>query len=348
MDDKDDMAAYLDEVQRDELVRLRGSWLWRTDAPTWALILTIYGSWFAVVLHARQLGLPFTALLLAPLAAWYMSLQHELIHGHPTRHAWLNALLGAAPLAVWLPYALYRDAHLLHHNDDDLTCPWIDPESYFVTHADWQRAGSPMRALLALRNTFAGRLLIGPAMGIARVAGEAVREISRGGWRDLAGWAAHAAMLCALLWWLDARCGVPPWFYVGCVGYPALSLGAIRSFQEHRAVRPAAQRTVINEAAWPWRLLFLNNNYHLVHHDLPFVPWFALSRVYHRRRSAYRARNGGFVVTGYGQWLTRFALRQVAPPVHPFLSVPADAAVLSTQLDPPRPVADEDRACLTG
>ena len=40
-----------------------------------------------------------------------------------------RAVLGYAPFAVWYPYTLYRDSHLLHHNDEDLTLPGIDPES---------------------------------------------------------------------------------------------------------------------------------------------------------------------------------------------------------------------------
>jgi fatty acid desaturase len=91
----------------------------------------------------------------------------------------------------------------------------------------------------------------------------------------------------------------------------------VRSFQEHRAAGHERERTVVNEAAWPWRLLFLNNNFHAVHHDLPGAPWFALGQIYTRRRDAYRASNGGFVVRGYGEWARRHAFAQAAEPVHP-------------------------------
>jgi fatty acid desaturase len=49
-----------------------------------------------------------------------LSVQHELLHGHPTRWTSLNKVLGYAPFAVWYPYTLYRDSHLLHHRDEDL------------------------------------------------------------------------------------------------------------------------------------------------------------------------------------------------------------------------------------
>ncbi|MDI7047251.1 fatty acid desaturase, partial [Escherichia coli] len=99
-------------------------------------------------------------------------------------------------------------------------------------------------------------------------------------------------------------------------GYGSLSLGSIRSFQEHRAAHAYEHRTVINEAAWFWRLLFLNNNYHLVHHDLPHVPWFALRGVYEASRQQYIERSGGFLVKGYGEWLRLYAFAAVARPVH--------------------------------
>ena len=37
------------------------------------------------------------------------------------RDGWLNRLLGYPALAIWYPYTLYREAHLAHHRDDDLT-----------------------------------------------------------------------------------------------------------------------------------------------------------------------------------------------------------------------------------
>jgi fatty acid desaturase len=314
------MARYLDDTQRKSLVRLSASWTWRTEWPTWALIVTIYGSWFGVASHARSLGLPLTTLLLGLLSAWYMSLQHELLHGHPTRSRLFNGLLGFAPLAVWFPYGIYRDLHLRHHDDVHLTRPEHDPESYFVSVDVWQRAGAATRVLLRLRNTFAGRLLVGPAFAIAATASEAARKVVRGDWSDVPLWMAHGASVVALAWWLQAVCGIPAWVFVLGVGYAALSLGSIRSFHEHRAADAVEHRTVLNEAGWFWRLLFLNNNYHLVHHDLPHVPWYALRRVYEKSREQYVERSGGFLVKGYGEWLKLHTLAPVASPVHGDLS----------------------------
>lgn len=82
----------------------------------------VYGGWFGVALGWQTLG-PCGAPLLILLTAWYLSLQHELIHGHPTRWPRVNQLFGLLPLAVWYPYGLYRDSHLRHHRNDHLTDP---------------------------------------------------------------------------------------------------------------------------------------------------------------------------------------------------------------------------------
>ncbi|MGI4815672.1 MAG: fatty acid desaturase [Janthinobacterium lividum] len=309
------MANYLDKAQRRQLAAAQSSWLWRSDWPTWLLIVAVYGAWFGAATQARRLGLPLALPALALASAWYMSLQHELLHGHPTRFACVNACLGCAPLAVWVPYGIYRRMHLAHHAAS-LADPQEDPESYFVSEQRWQSAGGCLRALWVVRNTFVGRLLLGPAFSIAATFNAAGRRLARRDFRDAPMWAAHLCALAGLMYWLDRVCGIPPLLFVLGVGYPALSIASIRSFQEHRAHADVTQRTVINHAAWPWRLLFLNNNFHAVHHDLPGAPWFALPGIHRRHAADYLLRTGGFVVAGYSEWLRRYAFRPAARVVY--------------------------------
>ncbi len=322
------MATYLDDRQRVELAHAARHWLWRTELPTWGLIVAVYAGWFGVAANASRLGLPLTCVLLTLCTTWYLSLQHELLHGHPTRLPWLNALLGAAPLGIWLPYALYRRAHLAHH-DAELTEPGADPESYFLYAGDWHASGPALQRLYAARNTMVGRILLQPAFAICAIVADALARLRAGDWRDVPVWLAHLSALAALLAWLQLSCGMPAWLVLAGVGYPALSLAAIRSFHEHRPSDSHAARSVINDAGLGWRLLFLNNNYHLVHHDLPSVPWFALASVYRRRAPDYLARNDGFFVRGYREWLVRYAWRAVAPVTHPLFQQPSNRPDLS-------------------
>lgn len=87
-------TGYLSLQQRAWLKARARSWLWRSELPTWLLIGVIYGGWFSVMLNAQMLGQLPATLLLIVFTGWYMSLQHELIHGHPTRWPRVNQLFG--------------------------------------------------------------------------------------------------------------------------------------------------------------------------------------------------------------------------------------------------------------
>lgn len=313
------MAEYLSSQQEQVVERLLASPMARTEWPTWVLIPVVYGAWGATLYASHALGLALTTVLLILSCTWYMSLQHELVHGHPTRHRGFNKLLGLAPLAVWFPYTLYLESHLRHHNDLNLTLPGMDPETHYVSAHVWQRSGWLMRALFVHRKRFWGRFLFGPAMAIGAVVGEAVAQVRAGDYRHLPMWSLHVGMLALMLAGIQAWTAVPAWYYLLVVAYPALSLAMVRSYYEHRAADDCKHRIAINEAGWLMRLLYLNNNYHLVHHDLPALPWYLLPRVYWADREAYLARCGGFRIGGYVELARRFGFTPVDAPVHPLV-----------------------------
>ena len=60
--------------------------------------------------------------------AAHSSLQHEALHGHPTRSAALNEALVFLPLGLLFPYRRFKMLHLRHHNNSALTDPYDDPE----------------------------------------------------------------------------------------------------------------------------------------------------------------------------------------------------------------------------
>ncbi|RDT51184.1 fatty acid desaturase [Escherichia coli] len=309
-------AVYLHEQQRALIGRLSRSWLWRSEFPTWVLIIVIYGGWFATLAFHETLGLLLATLLLIWFTAWYMSLQHELIHGHPTRYPRVNQLLGLMPLAVWYPYGLYRDSHLAHHRAHLLTLPDDDPESYYFSVHRWQRLPHWYRRLIQLRNTFPGRLLLGPLLDIMQMLAAMIAAFRTRQRDAIVMWVVHGLLVVLTFAWI-AHCGFSLVWFLLAVSYPALALTKVRSFLEHRAEEDPLARSVINEAALPWRVLFLNLNYHSVHHDLPGVPWYGLRALYLNDRDDYQTRNGGFVVRGYNVWLRRFLFRAVDVNAHP-------------------------------
>src|SRR5580700_7751609 len=74
----------------------------RWELPTWGVALAVYVGFFVLTWNFRHIPLWLAAPLGSLLLAWHGSLQHETIHGHPTRSRRINALLGAPPLALWM------------------------------------------------------------------------------------------------------------------------------------------------------------------------------------------------------------------------------------------------------
>ena len=289
----------------------------RVEWPTVALAAVIYGGW--LTLTAMQGALPWWLLLPAGawLTAWHMSLQHEVLHGHPTRWTWLNDLIGFVPLSLWLPYARYRDDHLGHHRDANLTDPIDDPESYYVTSGDYLRRGRPGRALLAVCNTLAGRVLFGPARGIVGfLAAEGVALRDRPG-PTLRIWLPHLAAVACILLWLHLACHMSPLRYIACFVYPGYALALVRSFAEHRAAEEHRHRTAIVENTPVMGLLFLHNNLHVVHHLRPALAWYRIPAFYRSRRERLVKLNGGLLYNGYLDVARRFLLRKHHEAPHP-------------------------------
>jgi fatty acid desaturase len=310
------MSHYLHPQQREHIHQLATRFLWRSELPTWLLIIAIYTGWFTTLAYWQTLGLLPATVLLIWFTAWYMSLQHELIHGHPTRFPRLNQLFGTLPLAVWYPYGLYRDSHLAHHRNDHLTVPVDDPESYYFTEQTWARFTPWQKRIIHVRNTFLGRLLLAPLLDIVQTLGSAVAAFRQLHLGAMLMWLVHGVLLAGLFVWMRHVDFSPVWFVLA-VSYPALALTKVRSFLEHRAADDPLARSVINEAGIFWQVLFLNLNYHSVHHDLPGVPWYGLKALYQQNRAVYQQRNHGFVVKGYGQWLRQFWDKAVDVTVHP-------------------------------
>lgn len=283
--------------------------------PTWLLGAVIWGSWLLLVGSYGQIPTGVSTALLILLLAWYMSFQHELTHDHPSRSATLNRLIGLPPLAIWYPFDIYRSDHLKHHDDAHLTEPGVDTESNYITPQQAATMGAVALWLCTSQRTVLGRLLLGPALVNFNLWMRTARALAAGDWGALKVWAVHLPLVALLLWALEHYTALSAWHYCFGMAYPALGLAMLRSLYEHRPGVLPTHRTVINEAAAPWRLLYLNNNYHVVHHAFPQAPWYRIPALYAADRASWQAGNGGFVLPGYLYLIRRFAWRPVDNPV---------------------------------
>ena len=129
--------------------------------PTLALMAGCLGGWSGVTALYGEIPIWLLGPAIAVLLTLHSSLQHELVHGHPTRWSTVNRALGLLPLSLWIPFERYRALHLVHHINERLTDPFDDPESNYWTPETWDALTRLERLLIAAQQTLLGRMAIG-------------------------------------------------------------------------------------------------------------------------------------------------------------------------------------------
>lgn len=296
----------------------------RSRAVEWPTLAVFAGTYAALALGLSlwETAPLLSIAVLAIALAQYSSLQHEVLHGHPFARQWISEVLVFPALFVVIPYMRFKDTHLAHHYDPALTDPYDDPESNFFDPAVWARQPRIWQRVLTLNNTLAGRIFVGPAIGVFYFLRTELRLLVAGQRRVWLAWGLNAVGMIPLIWALDYA-GMSPVAYAISV-YFALGLLRIRTFLEHRAHASHRARTVVVEDRGPLSLLFLNNNYHVVHHMHPNVAWYDLPRLYAARRAHYLRRNDGYRYKSYAEIFARYFWRAKDPVPHPIFPVAKD------------------------
>ena len=290
------------QIQRPSLI---------AEWPTFAALLGCYGGWIALLFGPLWLSVPGLAVMIALQS----SLQHEIIHGHPTRYPWLNAALVFASLNLLIPYGRFHDTHLAHHTDEWLTDPYDDPESNYLDPAVWNALPTWLQRVHVLNATLAGRLLIGVLISQYYFMRSDLRDICAGRKDVLRDWLLHIPA-AALVIWIVIATGYPLWAYF-LAAYGGLALLKIRTFAEHRAHEDVQARTAVIEDRGFFAFLFLNNNFHSVHHMYPHISWYALPGFYQEQKGKFMLGNQGYIYKGYRQLFARHFFHCKEPVPHP-------------------------------
>jgi fatty acid desaturase len=294
--------------------------------PTVALIVLAYGGWFTLTQAYGEWPTWIVVPAVAVLLTFHSSLQHEILHGHPTRSATVNRLFGIVPLSLWIPYDRFRALHLVHHINDRLTDPIDDPETNYVTPEAWQRRSRFSRWIFQLQLTLAGRMLIGSWWRMGWFLSSEARAFARDEPGVRAAWIAHLVLCVPVIYWVTFNCGIPLWLYVVGMVIPGNAILLIRSFAEHRARAATHERTAIVEHSWLLGPLFLFNNLHSLHHEEPLLPWYQYHARYKVARDRLLAENGGLVYATYFDVARRFLFRMHDQPQHPLGRAPSRRA----------------------
>lgn len=285
----------------------------KIEWPTLGLLLVAYVGWGCALFVMPDIALWLAVLLAALAITLHASLQHEVIHGHPTQSKAFNFALIWPPLTLVIPYLRFRDTHLAHHLDSKLTDPYDDPESNFLDQSDWESLSGWKQRLLLWNNTLAGRLVVGPLIGTVFF----LRSDWQARGQNLVrrGWLWHVPAVLAVLA-IVAVSSMPIWAYL-LASYLALSILRIRTFLEHRAHDLCRARTVIVEDRGPLALLFLNNNLHAVHHMHPGVAWYDLPGLLRTQRDRFLTANEGYLYRSYSEVFRKYLFRRKDPVSHP-------------------------------
>ncbi len=239
--------------------------------PTLGLLAAILSTWGATVALALAGVLPEVAALPLLVAAAFAAFtpMHDAAHRAVARARWVNEVAGrlAAPLLT-APFVAFRYVHLEHHKHTNE--PGRDPDLW---------SGTGPRALLPLR-------WLTQDLHYYAVVGARWRERPRGELLELAlvlGLQAGALAACAaaghlrealLLWILPARVAIAllAWSFDYVPHRPHTTLAKDDRLRATHVVRG------------PWTVPLLSQNFHLIHHLYPGVPFYGYGRVWRAQR----------------------------------------------------------------
>ena len=297
-----------DDSPTNTLLRERAEW------RTLLVVVAVYGLAVLTVVRYEVLS-PWLAIpMLAVLGAWHLSMQHEVLHGHPFKNQFLNDAIGGIPVTLWIPYLAFKKDHHEHHLSD-LTNPALDNESYYVSQEQWDKAGRIRRAAWTANRTILFRIFVWTIVSTMTYVLSVLKRAARNEKSDRLAVVLHVVGVVFVVY-LVSLSNMPLWqFALGTV-YGGRILNAIRPFPEHKYQSGVETRTAMIMAGPFMSLLMLNNNLHVAHHDEPGVPWYGYHKLMNRVNAVERARDAGLLYEGgYAEVFRKFSFKPVDSPV---------------------------------
>jgi fatty acid desaturase len=283
---------------------------WRTLA----VVIAVYGLTVLTVLRYDVLTPWLAVPMLAVLGAWHLSMQHEVLHGHPFKNQFINDAIGGIPVTLWIPYLAFKKDHHEHHLSD-LTNPALDNESYYVSQEQWDKAGRIRRAAWTANRTILFRMFVWTIVSTITYVLSVLKRAVRDEKGDRLAVALHVVGLVFVVY-LVSLSSMPLWQFALGTTYGGRILNAIRPFPEHKYQSGVETRTAMIMAGRFMSLLMLNNNLHVAHHDEPGVPWYRYDTLMQRVNAVQRARDAGVLYEGgYAEVFRRFSFTPVDSPV---------------------------------
>lgn len=287
------MACSPAMLERDTLVwvrRLEVSIAW----PTVLLTLVLLASYAAVIQAASAGAMPYwLAMLLNAFVAYaaYTPL-HEASHGNVARRrrAWLNRIVGIAGASLLLHnFTMHRTTHLAHHRH--LNDPAKDADHWVAGQAWWS-------ILLRCMTLVFSHYVMGVRMNGRRVIFTAMIE--------------NMLPLVALVAiGLLAGWDVMLWTMVAPALLGSTLLGLLFDYAVHAPYTGSGRFGATRMFLFPsglgrlWSALWLAQNYHLIHHLYPWLPFYHYGEGYRLAAPLLAARSATIITLGQSRMSAR-------------------------------------------
>ena len=248
---------------------------------TWAGLALGWPLWLVIPVNAAVSFTMFTVL-------------HDAVHYSISRRRWVNELLGRLTVPFVVPYAsapLFGFIHIEHHRNTNEELD-TDPDAWATDGPWWQL---PFRwvtidfwyacfYLKHIRGRSPRELAESGAIVAVFVAGVVAAALTGTLWTVAVVYLIPARIaLAALAWWFD-------WL-------PHHGLEATQRENRYRATR------IRIGLEWLLTPALLYQNYHLVHHLHPSIPFYRYIKAWKRNEEAYLERDAA-IRTAFGRELT--------------------------------------------
>ncbi|MDT7588423.1 MAG: hypothetical protein QOE32_5973 [Pseudonocardiales bacterium] len=255
------------------------------------LVVWLLSSWAA-------LGLGWSLWLTIPVNAvvsfTMFTVLHDAVHYSISRRRWVNALLGRLTVPFVVPYAaapLFGFIHIEHHRNtnEDLDA---DPDAWATDGPWWQLPFRWLTIDVWYATFYVKHLGRRSGREIAETAGIIALFIA----------GITAASLTGTLWAVAVIYLIPARIALGVLAWwfdwlPHHGLEVTQRENRYRATR------IRTGMEWLLTPMLLYQNYHLVHHLHPSIPFYRYIKAWKRNEEAYLQRDAA-IMTAFGRDLT--------------------------------------------
>ncbi|HEX9832202.1 MAG TPA: fatty acid desaturase [Mycobacterium sp.] len=253
-------------------ILLVGGALVSFGVSSWGYIVAGWPTWVVILVNTVACFMMFTGL-------------HEASHHAVSRSRWVNAAIARLSIVWVMPWttgAIFSYVHIEHHRNTGEPADAVepDPQHYNITGPWWQLPARWATADLVFLGFYFGKMRQRP-----------VREIVE----QVIVMSLFTTLIVATA--LTGTIGTLAIVYLIPLGLSAFFVSWLFDWLPHHGLdatqRQNRYRATRNRVGLEWLLtpVFLFQNYHLIHHLHPSIPFYRYTKAWQKNENAYLERN---------------------------------------------------------